>query len=141
MRRRRCCPPCGNEPLGILSKGASVTLDEFFEGRVEARAIFDALSNAIAALGPAKMRVSKSQVAFRRRIGFAYAWTPDRYLGGEAAPLVLTVGLRQRDDSPRWKSIVEPSPGRFTHHLELRSPEEIDAEVLAWLQEAWKEAE
>jgi hypothetical protein len=50
---------------------------------------------------------------------------------------VLTVGLRRRDGSPRWKQIVEPYPGRFTHHLELRSPGEVDAEVEAWLREAW----
>ncbi len=118
-----------------------VTVDEFFEGRPEAREIFTALQDAVDATGSAEMKVSKSQVAFRRRTGFAFAWTPDRYLSGTTAPLVLTVALRHRDGSPRWKSVVEPTPGRFTHHLELHEPEEVDSEVLAWLREAWMEAE
>jgi hypothetical protein len=117
-----------------------LSLDEFFAGRETARRIFDALVPSIHRLGPAGTRVSRSQVAFRRRRGFAWAWTPDRYLRGSTAPLVLSLALRRRDASPRWKEIVEPAPGRFMHHLELRCVEDIDAEVLAWLREAWDAA-
>ncbi len=39
-----------------------------------------------------------------------------------------------------WTQVVEPAPGRFTHHLELRSPADIDEEVRSWLEEAWTEA-
>ncbi|RJP52923.1 MAG: hypothetical protein C4583_05865 [Anaerolineaceae bacterium] len=95
---------------------------------------------AVAAIGPTDIRVTKSQVAFRRRTGFAYVWMPDMYLGKGDVPLVLTVGLRRRDDSPRWKEIVEPAPGSFTHHLELRSESDIDGKVCRWLQEAWEQA-
>jgi hypothetical protein len=84
--------------------------------------------------------VSKSQVAFARRRIFARAWVPGQYLGDGYAPLVLTLGFRRRDPLPRWKQIVEPAPGRFTHHLELRAIEEIDDEVRAWLLEAWRSA-
>ena len=45
-----------------------------------------------------------------------------------------------RDHSPRWKQVVEPAPGRFTHHLELRSVDEVDDEVGGWLREAWEAA-
>lgn len=117
-----------------------MTLDEFFTGRPDPRALFDAVRAEIEGIGPAEMRVSKSQIAFRRRTGFAYVWTPDRYLGGPRPPLVLTIGLKRRDVSPRWKQVVEPVRGRFTHHLELRSVQEIDGEVTGWLREAWMEA-
>jgi hypothetical protein len=50
---------------------------------------------------------------------------------------VLTLSFRRRDRSRRWKEIVEPAPGRFTHHLELFSPAEVDAEVRGWLRKAW----
>jgi hypothetical protein len=113
-----------------------MTLDEFFSGTEKSRRIFDTLCAAIEALGPAEVRVTKSQVAFRRSKGFAWAWIPNRYLHGRHAPLVLTLSLAQRNESPRWKEIVEPSRGRFTHHLELRSEYEIDDEVRCWLQEA-----
>jgi hypothetical protein len=117
-----------------------MTLDDFFRGRDSSRRIFEALRAAVYAIGPAELRVTKSQVAFRRRITFAWAWMPDTYLGPGHAPLVLTVALRRRDPSERWKQVVEPAPGRFTHHLELRSAEEIDGEARAWLAEAWRAA-
>ena len=117
-----------------------MTLDEFFGGQPGSRRIFDALHSAVDALGPAQIRVTKSQVAFRRRRAFAWAWMPGVYLRGRHAPLVLTLSLRRRDPSPRWKEIVEPAPGRFTHHLELRSTADIDDEVRSWLQEAWAAA-
>jgi len=117
-----------------------MTLDVFFAGHDESRGIFDALHDMIVALGPGEIRVSKSQVAFRRRRTFAWAWMPGMYLRGKPAPLVLTLALRRRDPSPRWKEIVEPRPGRFTHHMELHSGTDIDDEIRGWLQEAWGDA-
>jgi predicted transport protein len=117
-----------------------MTLDEFFAGYKGSRAIFDALHTAIAALGAVEMRVTKSQVAFRRRRAFAWAWTPQRYLCGAHAPLVLSLAFSKRDDSTRWKEIVEPKPGRWMHHLELYSPVAIDDQVQRWLREAWEAA-
>jgi hypothetical protein len=116
-----------------------MTLDEFFEDRTESRALFDALDALVLSVGPVELRVTKSQVAFQRRHAFAWAWTPDRYLG-HGAPLVLTVGLRRRDESPRWKQVVEPSPGLFTHHLEIHAADELDEEVRGWVREAWDDA-
>ena len=87
-----------------------------------------------------EIRVSKSQIAFRRRRAFAWVWVPQRYLRGRQAPLVLTLSFARKDESPRWKEIVEPNPGRFTHHLELRTSTEIDDEVRGWLKEAWETA-
>jgi len=118
-----------------------MTLEEYFAGREESWRIFAALRGAVEAQGPMHIRVTKSQVAFRRRRAFAWAWIPGLYLRGPCAPLVLTLSLRRRDNSSRWKEIVEPSPGRFTHHLELYSTAGIDSEVSAWLQEAWAAAD
>ena len=117
-----------------------MTLDEFFAGREESRMVFEAVRDAVAQAGPADVRTSKSQVAFRHRVGFASVWLPDMYLRNSDVPLVLTVGLRRRDDSPRWKQVVEPAPGRFTHHLELRGPSDVDDEVRGWLREAWADS-
>jgi hypothetical protein len=121
-------------------------LDEFFAGQEQSRELFEALRQAVETIGPADLRVTKSQVAFRRtavpsrRKAFAWAWRPGQYLRGRTAPLVLTLGLRRRDASPRWKQIVEPSPGRFTHHLELYAIQDIDDQVRGWLREAWEGA-
>ncbi len=120
-----------------------MTLDEFFTGHEESRPLFEALRRAIDELGPVELSVTNSQIAFRQtahRAAFARVWLPRRYLQDRGAPLVLTLGFRQRDTSPRWKEIVEPQPGRFTHHLELWSPAEIDDEVRVLLRAAWTAA-
>ncbi len=118
-----------------------MTLDDFFSGQSASRDLFEAVRQAIEDIGPAEIRVTKSQVAFWRRKAFAWVWMPGQYLGRKAAPLVLTLGFRSCDPSPRWKSIVEPAPGRFTHHLELYSIADIDEEVRHWLRQDWETAE
>lgn len=114
-----------------------ITLDEFFLGYGESRRLFDTLRDAINTFGTAELQVTKSQIAFRRRKAFAWVWIPGKYLRGNTAPLVLTLSFRSRDPSPRWKEIVEPSTGRFMHHLELYSTHDIDGEVHDWLRDAW----
>jgi hypothetical protein len=57
-----CCP------------AGPMTPDEFFSGREESRRIFDTLRAVIVALGPAEVRATKSQIAFRRGKAFAWAW-------------------------------------------------------------------
>ncbi len=117
------------------------SIEEFFADFQESQKIFDAINTSTEPLVPLTLQITKSQIAFRRRRAFAWAWIPGRYLLGRGAPLVLSVALRRRDSSPRWKEIVEPAPGRFMHHLELHTADEIDAEVGRWLREAWAEAQ
>lgn len=117
-----------------------MTLDEYFEAQDEPRRLFETLRGVVESIGAAEIRVMKSQVAFYRRKPFAWAWIPGKYLRGRGAPLVLTLSFPHRDLSPRWKEIVEPARGRFTHHVELWSAGDIDDEVRLWLQEAWVKA-
>lgn len=116
----------------------TVTLDEYFSGFEMSRSIFNILLAAINSVGATRMDVTKSQIAFRRAKAFAWAWVPDRYLHGRHAPLVLTLAFPERDESLRWKQVVEPAPGRFLHHLELYLESDIDDEVRAWLRRAWE---
>jgi hypothetical protein len=118
----------------------TMNLEQYFAGNIQSREIFECLHDIIEAMGPAEMLVMESQVAFRRKKAFAYAWMPGKYNRGRGAPLVLTLSLRRRDISPRWKVITTLSPDRFTHHLELYSENEVDDQVCQWLQEAWVQA-
>jgi Domain of unknown function (DUF5655) len=115
-------------------------VNEFFAGEPLAKELFMVVSRAVEAVGDAAVRVTKSQIAFRRHGTFAAVWLPGRYLRGASAPLVLTVFLPFRDGSPRWKQVVEPAPGRFTHHLEVWRAADIDEEVEGWLRSAWDAA-
>lgn len=114
--------------------------NDYLGSDVEARAIFSALGSAVAEVGEAERRVSKSQIGFYRNHPFAAVWRPNRYLSEIRPPLVLTVFLQRRDRSPRWKEVVEPNPGRFTHHLEITRATEVDHQVREWLREAWTSA-
>ena len=103
----------------------------------DSRPLFDELQRLVSQKCPSAMRVSKSQIAFRRKRAFAWAWIPGRYLRGKTAPLVLSVSLPQRDASLRWKEVLQPAPGRFMHHLELNGSEDLDEQVAEWLRAAW----
>lgn len=117
-----------------------MTLDEFFHGQPVSRQLFDLLWEKMNAIEVTELRISKSQIAFYRHKPFAWIWIPGRYVHGKTAPLVLTFSFPVRDPSPRWKEIVEPSPGQFTHHLELHLSQDIDAQVCTWLRLAWMTA-
>lgn len=91
------------------------------------------------AFGTVDVRVSKSQIALRRRLGFAYLWRPRQYLD-KGAEVVLSIALGRRDGSARFKEIVQPSPRHWLHHLEINDPDELDAEVAGWLREAFERA-
>jgi len=113
---------------------------EYLDCHPDSRDLLDHLRQAIVAIGPVEEKESKSQLAFRRLRTVAAAWAPGQYLGQRGAPLVLTLTFAERDPSPRWKEIVEPKPGLYTHHLELNDPSEIDDQVRVWLQRAYDAA-
>lgn len=115
-------------------------LAQFFGNAAKAARLHSAVERAVDRVGPSHERTSKSQIAFRRRVSFAWTWQPRQYLGPRGAPLVVSISLSRRDRSRRWKEVVEPSPGRFMHHLELHQVADVDAEVRKWLAEAWEAA-
>lgn len=110
---------------------------DFFAGFPEGLAVHDAVAGAVADLADADVTVTvmKSQIAFRRRKGFAYVWRPGQYVRSDV-PAVLSIALPFRLESDRFKEVVHPSAHVWLHHLELRRPAEVDAEVRAWLAAA-----
>jgi hypothetical protein len=111
-----------------------------FEGDPEGVALLERVRDLVAVIGPAELQVTRTQVAFRRRTGFAYAWRPGRWLRGPRPPLVLSIVLDRPDDDARWKEVAHPTARRWIHHLEVRSPDELDGQVAAWLREAYDRA-
>ncbi len=111
----------------------------FFAGHPDALRIFHEVESALAELGATSMRVTKSQVAFRRRKGFAYVWRPAQYVKS-SVPAVLSIALDRPVASDRFKSAVNPSPGVWMHHIELHGPQDVDQPVREWLREAFDRA-
>jgi hypothetical protein len=115
------------------------TPEGFFAGSPEGLACHRAVAEAISRLGEAEIRVTKSQIAFRRRTGFAFVWVPGRYVKSDV-PAVLSIALPREVVSARFKEVAHPAPRVWMHHLELRSPGQVDDEVRAWLREAFDAA-
>ncbi|QLY33778.1 DUF5655 domain-containing protein [Nocardia huaxiensis] len=115
------------------------TVDEFFAGSAAGIAIAEAVRGAIDAIGPADMRITKSQIGFRRKRAFAQLWKPGQYLKSEV-PAVLTLELPHELDSKRFKEVAHPADRHWTHHLELVAAGEVDDEVRGWLAEAYAAA-
>ena len=115
-------------------------IEAFFAGTALGAAVFGWTSGVVAGLGPAVVRLTATQVAFRHRIGFAWLWLPGAWLARPDAEVVLSLGLRQRLDSPRWKQVVEPYPGRWMHHLEVRDMAALDEQLAGWVAAAYAAA-
>jgi hypothetical protein len=109
-----------------------------FSGFPESRPLYDALMELVYTIGSADIRVNRSQITLVRARPFARIWIPEKHLLCKAASLVLSLSFPQQDTYPHWKQIVEPAPGRHIHHLEIYTTNDLDQEVQAWLQEAWK---
>lgn len=125
-----------------MPTGPAVDQDvvDFLAGHPMAQAVFDRVQSVLADAGGCSVRVGRSQVAFRRRRGFAYLWLPGQYLARPAAEVVLTVALGRHDPSPRWKQIAHPAGAHWIHHLEVHDPADVDEEVAGWLREAAERA-
>lgn len=44
-------------------------------------------------------------------------------------------------DSPRVAVAVEPYPNRWTHHVVVSSPQQLDDTLFAWIEEAYQFAQ
>jgi Domain of unknown function (DUF5655) len=113
-----------------------VTPEGFFSGRPEALTVFETVRTVLGEHGPFSVRTSKSQVAFRRRRGFAFIWIPGQYPRKPAVKVVLSIALARQEQSPRFKEVAHPAPRIWMHHLELIDASAIDDEVVDWLREA-----
>lgn len=85
-----------------------------------------------------ELRVSKTQITFRKRYGFAVVSLPvRRRREWPKVCVVVTLGLARRLDDPRVVQAVEPYPGRWTNHVLVSVPAEVDGQLLDWVEEAY----
>lgn len=111
----------------------------FFDTLPAALPIYELFAARAAELPAYQIRVQKTQITYTNRHVFACAsFLKVRKAKDRPNPyLVITVGLNRRLESPRVDAAVEPYPGRWTHHITVASPEEIDDELMAWVREAY----
>ena len=116
----------------------------FFSGHMDDLEVYRAFEELLCEAFPnVNKRVQKTQISFYNRHVFACvsfarvkrkAELPESWM-------TLTLGLPAPLESPRVAVKSEPYPGRWTHHFVLSRPEELDAELTAWVREAYAFAE
>ena len=82
--------------------------------------------------------MQKTQITFANRHVFACAsFQPARKAKDRPNPfLTVTFGLAYRLEASRVDAATEPYPNRWTHHVTIGSVDDIDEELLRWIQEA-----
>lgn len=108
---------------------------QFCLGMPAETALYELLEARVLAFGETLCKHDRTQTAFVRQVQFAWVSLPRRK--SDAGAVMLSIGLPVRVDSPRILHAAEVAPGRWMHHLLLRSAEELDAEVVGWLEMAW----
>lgn len=96
----------------------------------ELRATFDGLLEIVRAIGPVKLVPTKTRVGFQVRMIFAAVQFRRDHLH---AHVVLARTL----EHPRFVKIERLSPRNQVHHFELRSVDDLNEDVRAWLREAY----
>lgn len=112
----------------------------FFDGHRGALDLYRAFEDTLYARFPrVDRRVQKTQITFSNRHVFACvsfarvkrkAELPEGYM-------VVTLGLPSPLESERVAVRTEPYPGRWTHHIVVGRPEELDEELYSWVREAY----
>lgn len=98
-------------------------------------ALYEQIEAQVMAFGDIHIKHDRTQTAFVRQVQFAWASLPHRK--ADPGAVMLSIGLPLRLDSPRILHVAEVAPGRWMHHLLLRQADELDAEVMGWLEMAW----
>ena len=88
-------------------------------------------------LGDFEVVVQKSQITWKGPGSFAALWLPRWKRPDGRIYVGLSFFLEFQVESPRIPYSTEPYPNRWTHHVVLDKPEQIDGQLLSWLREAW----
>jgi uncharacterized protein DUF5655 len=127
------CPTCGQTFVtrNMPHSCQVVPLDSHFAGGREAlRAVFDAFVAAAQESGPVTINSTKSRITLQNRMRFAAVEPRQRHLNAH-------VVLQRPLTSPRFTTVEHIPPRYYVHKFRLHTPEDVDAELKAWLTEAY----
>ncbi len=136
------CKKAGRK-AGFLTEQKGVLMDSdtllFFQKHPAALPIYEVLERKIqAAIKSVEIRVQKTQITFTNRHVFACVSfqkvKPAKEL--PEAWIVVTFGLDHPVESTRIAVVTEPYPNRWTHHVLVKCPEEVDTQLMGWIVEA-----
>ncbi len=112
---------------------------QFFEQMPEALPLYVKFEKEILSrVEDVCIKVQKTQITYTNRHVFACVSFAKVRKAKERPPvyIVITFGLACKKESPRIDIATEPYPNRWTHHVLVSREEEIDEELLGWVEEA-----
>jgi hypothetical protein len=108
-----------------------MSLDEYFStGPAHERPIFEAVMRHLDTLGPVHVEPVSVGIFLKRAQTFAQLRPKDRWVG-------LSFSLPRRVQHDRITRKVVQYNGRYFHVANLRSPDDLDDSLRAWLTEAY----
>ena len=116
----------------------------FFDNHQDALKLYQAFEDLLYSTFPnVSKRVQKTQITFSNRYVFACVSFArvKRKSGLPKGYMVVTLGLPAPLNSDRIAVKTEPYPNRWTHHIVISKPEELDRELLSWICDAYAFAE
>jgi hypothetical protein len=127
------CPECGR-PFANRNQAHACGRHEleplFARSEPAVREIFEAVLSAAQVNGPVTVVPEKTRVALQVRMSFAAFAPRRRWLDGH-------VVLARRLEHPRFVRVETISPRNHVHAFRLRTTADVDADVEAWLAEAY----
>jgi hypothetical protein len=105
-------------------------LAEIYSGvKADLRPIHEQIMHALQEFGPFEIVPKKGYVSLRRKKQFAMI--------GPATKTRVEVGLNMKGVEPTNRLIEQPAGGMCNYKVNLTAAEEIDAELLNWLRQAY----
>lgn len=109
----------------------------FFAGAPGLLPLYEQLRAALLQRYPdSVIRVQKTQISFCDPRPFCLVSLPRRAMGPGPC-CIVTFGLGSRLVHERIVQAVEPYPGRWTHHVPIFRPEDVDDALLDWIEQAY----
>ncbi|MDO4548456.1 MAG: DUF5655 domain-containing protein [Clostridia bacterium] len=113
--------------------------EEFFAGHPVEMELYDAFLNEVMSrFDEVRVRYQKTQVTFSCVHNFAFVSLPrSRMKSRKEEYIIVSFGLKYRLDSPRAEQAVNPYPNRWTHHVIVSKPSDIDGELMDWIAQSY----
>ncbi len=92
----------------------------------------------LAAYPDATIMVKATQISFYNTYAFAWAWPPRKRKGMPEVCMMVTFGLDCELVHSRVMEATEPYPNRWTHHVIVQRLDEIDGELMEWIDRSYR---
>lgn len=128
------CPKC-RRPFANRNQSHSCghfTVREYLKGKnPKVISLYRRLAAMVRRCDPVILAPTKTLIGFQVKMAFADVMLKKDWLDAY-------VILARRLEHPRFTRILSLSPRNHIHYFRIRTPQELDREVMQWLREAYK---